>query len=112
MKQIQTFWRLAEHLNGRFLSFNLSDQVVHKVLRKLENLLFKLINEEYDIRERKPLKKENPYRVIIGHINKNWVRNKLESLVKYVGNNLDILMVSETKIYTCPETQDKTRYTF
>ena len=98
MKQIQTFWRLAEHLNRRFLSFNLSDQVVHKVLRKSENLLFKLINEEYDIRERKPLKKENPYRVIIGHINKNWVRNKLESLVKYVGNNLDILMVSETKI--------------
>ena len=94
------------------MSFNLSDQVVHKVLRKLENLLFKLINEEYDIRERKPLKKENPYRVIIGHINKNWVRNKLESLVKYVGNNLDILMVSETKIYTCPKTQDKTRYTF
>ena len=94
------------------MSFNLSDQVVHKVLRKSENLLFKLINEEYDIRERKPLKKENPYRVIIGHINKNWVRNKLESLVKYVGNNLDILMVSETKIYTCPKTQDKTRYTF
>ena len=26
------------------------------------------------------------------------IRNKFESFVKYVGNNLDILMVSETKI--------------
>ena len=49
-------------------------------------------------RELKHLRNKNPYRVIIGHININSIRNKFESLLKYVGNNLDILMVSETKI--------------
>ena len=45
-------------------------------------------------------------RVIIGHININSIRNKFESLVKYVSNNLDILMVLETKINdTFPESQ-------
>ena len=34
-------------------------------------------------------------KVITGHINISSIRNKFESLVKYVGNNLDILMVSE-----------------
>ena len=49
---------------------------------------------------------ENPYRVIIGNININSIRNKFESHEKYVGKNLDILMVSETKTDdTFPESQ-------
>ena len=52
----------------------------------------------YGIRDFKHLRNENPFRVIIGHITINSIRNKFEPLVKYVGNNLDILMVSETKI--------------
>ena len=49
---------------------------------------------------------ETKIRVIIGHININSIRKKFESLVKYVGNNIDILMVSETKIDdTFPESQ-------
>ena len=70
------------------MPFDLSDKIDHKVLRKSEDLLFKPLNEEniYDIRELKNLRNENPYRVI--------------------GNNLDILMVSETKIEdTFPESQ-------
>ena len=39
----------------------------------------------------------NIYNVIIGH-NNNSVRDKFESFVKYIGNNLDILMVSKTRI--------------
>ena len=36
----------------------------------------------------------------------NSIRNKFESLVSFVGNNLDILMVSETRIDdTFPESQ-------
>ena len=79
------------------MSFDLSDKIDHKVLRKSEDLLSKTINEEnnYGIQELKYLRKENPYKVIIGHININSIRNKFESLVKYVGNNLEI---SETKI--------------
>ena len=90
------------------MPFDLSDKTDHNVLRKSENLLSKPLNEEntYDIRELKHLRNENPYRVIIGHININSIINKFESLVKYVKNNLDILMVSETKIdATFPESQ-------
>ena len=108
MKQIRKFWRSVEHLNEFFLPFDLSDKTDYKVLRKPQNLLSKPLNEEnaYDIREYKHLRKENPYRIIIGHININSIRNKFESLVKYVGNNLDTLMVSETKIDdTFPQSQ-------
>ena len=90
------------------MPFDLSDKTDHKVLRKSENLLSKPLNEEniYDIQEHKYARNENRYRVIIGHININSVRNKFESLVKYVSNNLDILMVLEAKINnTFPESQ-------
>ena len=90
------------------MPFDLSDKIYHKVLRKSENLFSKPINEEntYGIGELKHLRNENPCRVIIGHIIINSIRNKFESLVKYVGNNLDIFMVSETKIEdTFPESQ-------
>ena len=56
------------------------------------------LSDKIDIRELKHLRNEDPYRVIIGQININSIRNKFELLVKYVGNDLDILMVSETKI--------------
>ena len=39
----------------------------------------------------------NIYNVIIGHNNIS-VRDKFESFVKYIGNNVDILMVSKTRI--------------
>ena len=99
MKQIRKFWRSVERLNESFLPFDLPDKTDHKVLRKSENLLFKPLNEEntYDIRELKHLRNENPYRVIIGHININSIRNKFESLVKYVGNNLDNLCYQKQK---------------
>ena len=49
---------------------------------------------------------QNPHRITIGHLNINSIRNKFESLAKFASNNLDILMVSETKIdNTFPETQ-------
>ena len=49
---------------------------------------------------------QTPHRIIIGHLNISSVTNKLESLVRFVGNNLDILVVSETKIDdTFPESQ-------
>ena len=42
----------------------------------------------------------------MGHFNINSVRNKFESLVRFVGSNLDVFMVSEIKIDgTFPESQ-------
>ena len=40
----------------------------------------------------------NPSRIIFGQININSIRNKFEQLIYIVNNEIDILMVSETKL--------------
>ena len=97
-----------EHLNEPLSPNNQSDEVEYKASGKLEipppePTIDRNIN---GICELKQLRNQNPHRIIIGHLNINSVRNKLESLVSFVGNNLDIFMVSETKIDdTFPESQ-------
>ena len=46
------------------------------------------------------LGKSNPSRAIIEHININFIRNKFEPLKKMIKDNIDILLVSETKLMT------------
>ena len=41
---------------------------------------------------------KNPNRLIIAQLNINSLRNKFDSLVRMLHNNLDILLISETKI--------------
>ena len=48
----------------------------------------------------------NPLRLIIGQININSIRNKFDALMNQIKENIDILMISETKINdTFPEIQ-------
>ena len=51
-----------------------------------------------DICELKQLRNQNSNTTIIGYLDINSKRSKFESLVRFVGNNLDILMALETKI--------------
>ena len=46
----------------------------------------------------KSIRKKNPNRLIIAQININSIRNKFDFLLPIVNNNVDILLVSETKI--------------
>ena len=41
---------------------------------------------------------ENPARIIFGQININSIRNKFDLLMNIIKNEIDILMISETKI--------------
>ena len=41
---------------------------------------------------------ENPKNIIIGHLNINSLRNKLDFTKDIFGNNIDILLLSETKL--------------
>ena len=41
---------------------------------------------------------ENPSRIIFGQININSIRNKFDLLMNIIKNEIDILMISETKI--------------
>ena len=42
--------------------------------------------------------KKNPNRIIIAHLNINSIRNKSEMLKEVVGNKIDVLLISETKL--------------
>ena len=41
---------------------------------------------------------KNPNRLIFAHININSLRNKFEMLQEVIGNNIDVLLISETKL--------------
>ena len=48
---------------------------------------------------------ENPSRIIFGQININSIRNKFDLLMNIIKNEIDILMISETKIDSFPISQ-------
>ena len=48
--------------------------------------------------ELRSLRVKNPNKVIIGHLNINSLRNKFELLTHQIKDNIDILMISETKL--------------
>ena len=54
----------------------------------------------------KNLKNANPNKIIIGHLNINSIRKKLECLTYVIDKNIDIFLISETKLNdTFPERQ-------
>ena len=56
-------------------------------------------NDDLDEKsELKNLRLKNIGRLVIGYLNINSVRNKFEGLKDFVGDNIDILIVDETKI--------------
>ena len=79
----------------------MSSNTENNTTGKSENLLSDpiIIDENtYDFRGINDLRNQNPFRVLIRDININSIRNKFEPLVSFINNNLDILMISETKI--------------
>ena len=63
--------------------------------------------------EKKGLKKikiHSPDKLILGHLNINSVRNKFEALTYIIDNNIDLLLISETKLDdSFPTAQFQTR---
>ena len=51
------------------------------------------------ILELKNIRVKYSKKIIIGHLNINSVRNKLELLSSFIGGKIDILMISETKLH-------------
>ena len=48
--------------------------------------------------EIKRLRIQNPKKVIMGHLNINSIPNKFDGIMKLVAKNLDVFLISETKI--------------
>ena len=83
------------------MTSNTENEIDYNTSGKSENPLSDpIITDENtsDFCEINDLRNQHPFRVIIGHININSIRNKFEPLVSFINNNLDILMISETKI--------------
>ena len=62
----------------------------------------KIFEHIKDIRTRGDLKRlitKNPNKLIIGQVNFNSIRNKFEMLTLHIQENIDILMIIETKLY-------------
>ena len=49
-------------------------------------------------KELNSIRLKNGNRIIIGHLNINSIRNKFETIVNIIEKNIDIFMISETKI--------------
>ena len=62
------------------------------------------INGKHDSTENSPqdiirqLKLDNPHKIIIGHLNINSVRNKFQGERYLIEDNIDILLIPETKL--------------
>ena len=56
------------------------------------------LEPEYFRNKLKSLRTSNLHRIIIAQVNINSIRNKFEALINGVRGNVDILMISETKI--------------
>ena len=104
LNQIRKFWRPVEHLNESLSPNNQLDEVEHKVSGKLESptsdaIIYRNTNGIFELKQ---LRNQNPHRIIIGQLNINSIGNKFESLVRFVGNNLNILMVSDKNRWYFP----------
>ena len=44
------------------------------------------------------MKENSPMKIIVGHLNINSLRNKFEALQFIIGRNLEIVLLSETKL--------------
>ena len=46
----------------------------------------------------KAIRKRNLNRIVVAHLNINSLRNKFDYLIEQITGNIDILMISETKL--------------
>ena len=80
---------------------NTGNEIDYNTLWKLENPLSDptIIDENTtsDFCGINDIRNQNPFRVIMGHININSIRNRFEPLISFIKNNLDIL-ISKTKV--------------
>ena len=77
---------------------NLNSERESHVLETLDRDLSRKNNFTSPKEELNHLRLKNPNRLICAHLNINSVRNKFNLLSDIIKNNMDILMISETKL--------------
>ena len=77
---------------------NLNSERESHVLETLDRDLSRKNNFTSPKEELNNLRLKNPNRLICAHLNINSVRNKFDLLSDIIKNNIDVLMISETKL--------------
>ena len=98
--KLRNLWWSTEHLENKGL-----EQSIKNKSGNCDSSINPLLSSESSIKEPNApysklheLRKNNPFRVIIGHLNINSIRNKFDPLKEIFKDNIDILLVSETKL--------------
>ena len=86
------FWLYDQESNGEGRDFLLEN----KRWDDLSLLAGDCTNGESNILKRLKLKSID--KIVIGHLNINSISNKFEQLKTFIGKNLDIIVITETKI--------------
>ena len=59
---------------------------------------FKIVSILNNFNDLHEIRLKNPNRLIFAHNNINSLRNKFEMLQEVIGNNIDVLLISETEL--------------
>ena len=86
------------NINSNDITSNISDVSTESVSKTAPPIRNPNLESEYFGNKLKFQRTSNLHRIIIAQININSIRNKFEALVNGVRGNVDILMISETKI--------------
>ena len=96
-------------LSISFFCLMISIAIIHNLTKVNDN---NLQNGDTTTEERcvfdqlREIKLKNPKRVTLGHLNINSLPNKFDGIMDIVGKNLDIFLISETKLdFSFPEVQ-------
>ena len=73
-------------------NFDVSDTQDINVFINVENILYNISSSL------KTLKSKNPKRLVSGNLNINVINNKFEQLKYIIKNNIDVFIVTETKL--------------
>ena len=86
------------NINSNDITSNISDACIESVSKTTPPTRNPNFEPEYFANKLKSLRTSNLHCIIIAQININSIRNKFEALVNGVRGNVDILIISETKI--------------
>ena len=86
------------NISSNDITSNISDVCTESVSKTTPPIPNPNLEPEYFGNKLKSLRTSNLHRIIIAQININSIRNKFKALVNGVRGNVDILMISETKI--------------
>ena len=94
------------NINSIDITSNISDVCTESVSKTTPLIRNPNLEPEYFGNKLKSLRTSNLHRIIIAQININSIRHKFEAVVNGVRDNVDILMISETKtVNSFPLTQ-------